>query len=366
MILKQLILFCLSIAWCGNVFADNVNIGGIQQNPVTKSFLTVASFPKTISDATFVERVENAAAGYEPYFNRSAFADMTIDEQDELETMAYRAEATRQSTYANASRQIYCHLYPDDGRDCPDTETTVNEQPVVVPESVYQTVTPVTNYISNLYMNRALTPENIAKYNLDTHDGGCTPPEHSDWWRNIILTSGRYQYSAPAFEKFMITAFRKEGDCANHPDDRGGYTCFGCASRGLCAGVDLKNVTRAMVEDLTYKNYYKQYNVDKLPDAFRGYAMWGIFGSGPITGIKTFQSALGVPNTGTIDSATIRAAETYTGDFADTYTTTVEQFYRNIVARDNSQRVFLNGWLNSLKLLTPSGCHVVPTNPIYR
>ena len=73
-----------------------------------------------------------------------------------------------------------------------------------------------------------------------------------------------------------------------------------------------------------------------------------------------------MPKTGVIDDATVRAAENYRGDFGDAYTRAHEQFYRNIVAKNAKKSDFLKGWLNSLTLLQPSGCHVVPTNPIYR
>lgn len=359
--LNRLVLFGITFVLCGNTFAYSPYANTIKQNISQKSFLDVASFPQTAADATFVERVENKAEGYRPYFNRSAFAGMTIEEQDELESMAYRAEI---------QRLIHCKNHPTDtvcNNNATTTTTTYtsNQSPS---ESIYPTTPPqpTTPSQQSTYMRAALTSENIARYNLKTHNGGCTPPERSNHWRNDIQTTGQYMYSEPAFEKFMITAFRKEGGCGLHPNDRGGYTCYGCASNGLCSGVDFNTITRGKVETLAYNKMYKQYNVDKLPDAFRGYAMWGIWGSGPITGIKQFQGTLGVPLTGKIDNATISAAETYTGDFAIAYTNNREQFLRNIVDRDPSQAVFLNGWLNALNLLRPSGCHVIPISPIYR
>ena len=274
------------------------------------------------------------------YFNRSAFNDLSQEEQDELENMAY-----------NAHLQLLASADNDDATLAYDNFSGLDE---------------MSTTDSGLYMTMSLTPENIAQYNLRTHNGGCTPPEHSNHWKNDFLTSGRYQYSYPAFEKFMLTAFRKEGGCVNDPDDRGGYTCYGCASKGLCRGIDFRNISRATVEDLAMEKLYKKYNIDKLPDAFRGYALWGMWGSGAITGIKQFQGALGVPKTGKIDEETIRAAENYNGNFAVAYTKNREQFFRALVAKDPSQKKFLRGWLNGLRLLLPSGCHVVPTNPIYR
>ncbi len=353
---------------CGNVFAVSPYATTIQQNIQKKSFLTPASFPTTAADASFIARMESKRDAYMPYFNRSAFADLPLDEQDELENMAYRAEQERQNKLRTESIQEYCNEYPLDGTNCPESAAvsgTSSQQQAPVP-SIYPTTTPVFPSGNVPYMRASLTAENIAKYNLKTYNGGCTPPERSGWFRDYIQTTGRYENTDSPFEKFMITVFRKEGDCGSHPNDRGGYTCYGCASNGLCAGIDMRTITRGRVEDLAYTKIYKQYHIETLPDAFRGYVLWGMWGSGAITGIKQFQSVLGVPLTGKIDAATIRAAENYTGDFADAYTKNREQFYRNIVNRDSSQGVFLRGWLKALELLRPSGCHVVPANPIYR
>ena len=352
---------------CGNVFALSPYAQTIQQNIHKKSFLSATSFPTTVADAPFVVRMENKREDYLPYFNRSAFQNLPLDEQYELESMAYRAEKQRQTVFASEPLPVYCEEYPDDSEWCPGADTSNTEpSPTAQLYPITPPATTTTVYPSALYMRASLTPNNVAQYNLKTHDGGCTPPERNNVFANKILTSGQYQNSQPAFEKFMITAFRKEGGCVNDPNDHGGYTCYGCASNGLCHGVDFKTLTRAKVENLAYDQIYRKYNLNKLPDAFRGYALWGMWGSGSITGIKQFQGALGVPLTGKIDDATIYAAEHYTGDFADTYTKNREQFLRNLVAKDPSQRKFLKGWLNGLNLLRPSGCHVVPTNPIYR
>lgn len=351
---NTIFVYAIFATVCGNVFAVSPYASTIQQNISKQSFLTIASFPTTVADVGFINRMENKRIDYLPYFNRSAFSNLPLDEQDELESMAYRA-------YLEQTNR------PDGITEYEDDFNTIASESPTVPSFTYPISTPTTQtYASKPYMRASITPENMKKYNLATHDGGCTPPERNDHWKNEILTSGQYQYSNPAFEKFMITAFRKEGGCVNDPDDRGGYTCYGCASNGLCNGVDFKSLTRDKVEDMAFEKIYKKYNIDKLPDAFRGYVLWGMWGSGAKTGIKQFQGALGVPLTGKIDDATIYAAEHYTGDFAAAYTQNREQFLRNLVTTDPSQKKFLRGWLKGLELLRPSGCHIIPTNPIYR
>lgn len=368
---KSFLFILGALVLCGNVFAVSPYATAIEQNVRGQSFLRPVSFPTTAADASFIARMESKRDAYMPYFNRSAFTELSIAEQDEIESMFDRAEAERLEQLERLPRNEYCSVFYDDEENCQQDDGTLLgdnsfENP---PESVYDDLVPPgarTSPTSDLYMSMALTDENVAKYNLKTFNGGCTPSERSDWWSNKIRTSSKYETTDAAFEKFMVTAFRKEGGCAELANDTGGYTCYGCASNGLCRGVDMRTITRAKVENLAYNNLYKKYHVHRLPDAFRGYAMWGMWGSGPITGIHLFQTVLGVPHSNKIDNATVDAAKNYRGDFGAAYTQAHEKFYRNIVAKNGKKRGFLRGWLNSLALLKPSGCHVVPKHPIKR
>ena len=117
--LKNVILLCgISVVSCGNTFAYSPYANTIKQNIQPKSFLGIASFPQTAADASFVQRVENKFEGYKPYFNRSAFADMTIEEQDELENMAYRAELQRGHAARTLPHDEFCIQDPLDSENC--------------------------------------------------------------------------------------------------------------------------------------------------------------------------------------------------------------------------------------------------------
>ena len=148
---------------CGNVFAVSPYANTIKQNISPSSFLTISSFPTTAADATFVERMENKAEGYKPYFNRSAFSGMSIEEQDELESMAYRAELERRHQLLTMSHEEYCENNPYDSDNCPDTGI-LSATPQIPPESIYPVTISGTGDVP--YMRAALTPENVAKYNL--------------------------------------------------------------------------------------------------------------------------------------------------------------------------------------------------------
>ncbi len=200
-------------------------------------------------------------------------------------------------------------------------------------------------------------PGNLVYYE-PAYDGsrigqGCTPPSASAGvFPSTIYSSGRYsQY--PAFEKAMITKFRTEGECVNHPADAGKYTCYGVSSRYF-PQVKTEGFNRNDAEDIAYKHFFHGPHIDRLPDAISGdvfMALWGT-GSRPAS-IGLLQNLLGVEQTNAVDEATIEAAKNYQGDLRTQYLDRREQAFRS------GQKEFRQGWLNAMEVYRANGCHTV-------
>jgi lysozyme family protein len=78
--------------------------------------------------------------------------------------------------------------------------------------------------------------------------------------------------------------------------------------------------------------------------------------SGASRAVKTLQQCLGVIVDGMFGRNSITAMANYItmhglDNLCDRYLEEREEFFRNIVARDGSQMVFLKGWLNRLAKL---------------
>lgn len=183
--------------------------------------------------------------------------------------------------------------------------------------------------------------------------GTCTKPSTSGGkFTNEILTTGRYK-KYPAFEKAMITKFRTEGGCVDHPADSGGYTCYGVSSKYF-PQVKNKNFSRTDAEDIAYNSFFHKYHIDQLPDAISGdvfMALWGT-GSKPAS-IGLLQKILDVPQTNIVDDATINAAKNYHGNLRKQFLDARESAFRA------GQREFRDGWLNALDLYRANGCHTI-------
>ncbi len=183
----------------------------------------------------------------------------------------------------------------------------------------------------------------------------CTPPSSSGGtFKSDILTTGRYASVSPAFEKAMITKFRTEGGCGEHPDDPGGYTCFGVSSK-FFPTVKNPGFSRADAEDIAYNSFWKKHNIDKLPDAISGDVFMALWGTGSKkNSIGLLQEILGLKNTGVIDDATISAAKNYTGsDLRTRFLDRREAQFRQ------GNKTFRRGWLNGLNLYRANGCHTI-------
>ena len=320
------------------------------------SLLQPVSFPTTSMDAGFVERRDNAAAGYKPFTGRSAYQPIVIESEEKY--MLRRAESVRQNDLITMTNAQYCEKYPLDATNCPQTPGAY-ESAVAIgnrPTATTPVQTSTMGQGSVSFNNQTIiTGPHI-------HDGPCTPPQRSNVFVNKILTSGQYAQSDPAFEKTMITTFRAEGGCGNHPNDSGGYTCYGI-SQNNNPEIDVRNITRADAENIAHRKYYAQYGIDKLPDYIRGDVFTFGWASGPVTAIRNLCRVLGIPERNTIDSEIVMATENYNGDLHNDYLDAMQKYFEKC-AQEPDQHVFLNSWMNRVKLTRENSCHYPTTDPI--
>ena len=353
---KKLIYYCaLFSLFINGAFAAN-------------SFLKPMKFEKTASDATFIERTENSAAGYAPYFGKSAFVQIEIESEEEyINRMVSLAEQRRQHDLATMSLDEYCQNYSDSER-CPyesveelaaidtrPTQTTQTTPPTQTTQPIPTTTGAFVGY------SEFGTPV-FADYTA--HNSHCTMPQRSDHFSNKILTSGQYKMSDPAFEKAMITTFRAEGGCVNDPNDSGGHTCYGISQKNN-PEVNVASITRADAENIAHNKYYTQYGINLLPDHIRGDVFMLGWGAGPVTGIRRFCRFLGIPERDKIDTEVISATQNYKGDLHNDFIDSQKQFYIDVSKRGNNH-IYLKGWMNRLKLKRENGCHTQTTQPLTR
>lgn len=327
------------------------------------SLLTGESFPKTIADTSFVDRMENATAGYEPYGDASAYDPLSLEtEEKEYERQMNRLQAIADRDAQTMSPTAYCDKYPTDSERCPQNSSTFQNTENIGNATQPTTVAQNTNTTGTQQTTQP-TPTG-AKYNNRLHGYKCTPPERSNYWSNKIYTSGKYESIDSAFEKGMITIFRKEGGCGKTPGDRGGYTCYGISSVAN-PDVNMKTLTRAKAQDIAYARYYTDYHLEKLPDSVRGDVLQACWGSGAETGINIFRGMFKLRKNGRVDADLIAAAENYQGDLHNDFLDVLQNFYVTVSKRGQNRK-FLKSWMEGVRLFRENGCFVEPKNPLHR
>ena len=166
------------------------------------------------------------------------------------------------------------------------------------------------------------------------------------------------------FDICLAAVSKLEGGASNHPADKGGLTMAGVTQATYDAyrrrkGLPPRPVTQSAPgerADIYRSQYWTPVRGDALPPPLDLVIFDMAVNSGPDRAIKTLQSALGVTVDGVFGAQTLRALqEDASAGQVDHLVSQVlelrEAFYRGLVAKDASQKVFLAGWLNRLDAL---------------
>jgi len=163
-------------------------------------------------------------------------------------------------------------------------------------------------------------------------------------------------------DEMINEVLRKEGGFVNHPADRGGPTKFGITqatlSRFLEKAATVDDVRLLDIEtarDIYELRYYHQPRIDKLPEAIQPFVFDCAVNHGPRRAIQFVQTVcneaklgpLAVdgfmgPKTKAVADACYAAMQ---GWLLLALIQERKMFYLTIVANDESQKVFLKGWL---------------------
>lgn len=153
------------------------------------------------------------------------------------------------------------------------------------------------------------------------------------------------------FEKIINTILNNEGDYVNDPLDRGGETKFGISKRSY-PDVDIKNLTLEHAKFIYKHDFWdnKQYkNIENLAIATKSFDLSINIGEKRLN--KLLQRALratgfSVTEDGVIGEITLKAInQSPPKELLASLKSEAAGNYRNLVASDNTQLRFLQGWL---------------------
>ena len=166
-------------------------------------------------------------------------------------------------------------------------------------------------------------------------------------------------------DEMVNTILKHEGGYVNHPNDRGGPTNFGITQKTLegwrkkpVSIEDVQNLTEEEARTIYKTNYFLAPKIDKLPEVIQPQMFDMSINHGSGRAVKILQDTLNdkIPTgiDGGIGPQTIRNSIEYMDSFdsRELNNTMVEkriQFFKSIVRNNESQAVFLKGWIKRAK-----------------
>lgn len=169
------------------------------------------------------------------------------------------------------------------------------------------------------------------------------------------------------FERAYHKTAAFEGGYANHPNDKGGETYKGIArnmwpkwegwkiiDRYKGSPISSKSMTKVLggnvelddlVEAFYRANFWKPIMGDEISNQLIADNIYDFaVNSGVSRAVKYAQRIVGTVEDGVMGAKTIKAINASVHDFVTKYKAARMGFVNKIVARDESQRVFLKGW----------------------
>lgn len=153
------------------------------------------------------------------------------------------------------------------------------------------------------------------------------------------------------FELAIDKVLSHEGGYVNDSADRGGETKFGISKRSY-PDVDIRNLTLTKAKEIYQRDWWDSYGYEAIVSQVVATKVFDLaINMGAKQAHKLLQRALhangaDVVVDGVIGPRTLRQVNLLaSGELLPAYRSEAAGFYRAIVAKNPSQRKFINGWL---------------------
>ena len=139
---------------------------------------------------------------------------------------------------------------------------------------------------------------------------------------------------------------QEEGGYVCNPTDKGGETNYGISKRWY-PNLDIKNLTVTQASNIYYQEYWLKNHCHQLPQMIALMLFDIAINQGGSFARKALQQALNVNQDGIIGNKTLTAANAAPRLVLITKLTRIRcQRYSNLVQKDNSQVMFIEGWIS--------------------
>lgn len=165
------------------------------------------------------------------------------------------------------------------------------------------------------------------------------------------------------FKKYAPKLLLLEGRYKNHPNDLGGPTNFGVTLRTYRAYCgqeksikDLQNMSYGTWQDIMKDLYWDKCRADEIENQCLAEIIVDWCVNSGLVGLRKVQEIAGCKPDGIAGPITLSLINTSDPkSLFDRIWYARKQFYTNIVKKNPSQKVFMNGWMNRLHMFKFEG-----------
>ena len=158
------------------------------------------------------------------------------------------------------------------------------------------------------------------------------------------------------FNKYAPKLLQLEGGFVNHPDDKGGITNLGITLKTYqqyCGQnktiKDLRNISYGTWEEIMKDLYWDKCRADEIENQSVAEIVVDWCVNSGMVGLRKVQEIAGTKPDGISGPKTLAAINgADQQELFERIWKARQQFYVNIVKRNPSQKVFMNGWMNRL------------------
>ena len=158
------------------------------------------------------------------------------------------------------------------------------------------------------------------------------------------------------FGKYAPKLLQLEGGFVNHPEDKGGITNKGVTLqtyRSYCGQdktvKDLQNISYGTWQNIMKDMYWDKCRADEIESQSLAEIIVDWCVNSGMVGLRKVQEIVGCKPDGIVGPITLSLVNSSdASNLFDRIWKARQQFYINIVKRNPSQKVFMNGWMNRL------------------
>lgn len=166
----------------------------------------------------------------------------------------------------------------------------------------------------------------------------------------------KYNYIMADFKKYSPKLLQLEGGYVYHPADKGGPTNKGVTLKayqdhfGSSKTIeDLKNISYGEWQDIMKSGYWDKCKADHIDNQSIAEILVDWCVNSGMVGLRRVQELVGARPDGIVGAITLSLINTSDPRLLfDRIKSARNQFYINIVKRNPSQKIFMNGWMNRL------------------